>query len=153
MFFSATYFFINLPFDYQTDRSWSCFQETILKNPPNENMYFRLEGRLLGYCKILYTISPWCSTCYGTYYRYLPVLRIRITLMRIRIRIIVSKLRMKTLKKCSIRFLLHTFWLVICKLVRIRIHHFDADPYLDPDPSFRFDADPDPQHWYLRYHT
>ncbi len=56
-------------------------------------------------------------------------------------------------KKCSNRLIFHTFWLVICKLMRIRIqlitlmriwirtaYHFDADP----DPTYHFDADPDP---------
>ncbi len=57
------YFFINLSFIFRTDESWSFFQETILKNPPNENMYFRLEGRLLGYYKIIYI-----STMYRTWY-------------------------------------------------------------------------------------
>ncbi len=51
-------------------------------------------------------------------------IRIRIlpsTLMRIRISIPASKKRLKTLKKCSKWLIFHTFWLVICKLMRIRI--------------------------------
>ncbi len=49
----------------------------------------------------------------------------------------------------------HTFWLDICKLIRIRIRfrihliYFDADPDpvffyedADPDPGYQYDADP-----------
>jgi hypothetical protein len=59
------------------------------------------------------------------------------TLMRIRIQIQVSK-KAQTLEKV-LKF--HTFWLDICKLIRIRIRfriqliYFDADPYVDPDPQ------------------
>jgi hypothetical protein len=41
--------------------------------------------------------------------------------------------------------LFHTFWLVICKLMRIRIqlpYHFDVDAAdADPDPTFQCDVD------------
>ncbi len=50
-----------------------------------------------------------------------------LTLMRIRIRILASKERLKTFKKCSYRLLFHTFWLVIRKFII-------------------FCADPNPQH-------
>jgi hypothetical protein len=60
----------------------------------------------------------------------------------------------KVLMAC--RLIFHTFWLVVCKLMRMRIqliifdpdpgpypaYHFDADP----DSNFQFNADPDPQH-------
>jgi hypothetical protein len=36
-----------------------------------------------------------------------------------RIRILASKSRLKTLKRFSNRFIFHTFWLAICKLMRI----------------------------------
>ncbi len=41
--------------------------------------------------------------------------------IRIRIQILVSKLRLKPLEKCQNRLIFNTFWLVICKLMRIRI--------------------------------
>ncbi len=45
-----------------------------------------------------------------------------VTLMRIRIRIPASKWRLKTFfKKYSNRLIFHTFWLVICNFIRIRI--------------------------------
>jgi hypothetical protein len=48
--------------------------------------------------------------------------RIRLfTLMRIRIQILDSKKTAQTLEKVLNRLIFHTFWLVICKLVRIRI--------------------------------
>jgi hypothetical protein len=56
----------------------------------------------------------------------------------------------KTLKKCLNRFILHTFRLVISKLMRNAdqdpdpAYHFDADPDADPDPSYHFNADADP---------
>jgi hypothetical protein len=53
--------------------------------------------------------------------------------------------------------LFHTFWLVICKLMRIRIQLITSmrtpNLYLDPDRTFQFDADLDPQHWYPTYVT
>ncbi len=75
--------------------------------------------------------------------------------MRFRIRILASKYRLNTLKKCSNRVLFHTFWLVIFNIDADPdpepAYHFDANPdpayYVDPDPTFQFDADPDPQHW------
>ncbi len=59
------------------------------------------------------------------------------------------------MKKCSNRVIFLTFWIVFCKLMRIRTgsslpYHFDAnsDPAYQgdavPDPTFQFDADPDP---------
>jgi hypothetical protein len=45
------------------------------------------------------------------------------------------KAQIKTLKKCSNRLIFLPFWLVICKLIRIRIRY-----------PFQLDADPDPQH-------
>ncbi len=57
--------------------------------------------------------------------------------------------RLKALKKCSNRLIFRTFWLVIWKLMRIRIqltHHFDADPDpagILPGSYHSFDADPD----------
>jgi hypothetical protein len=64
-------------------------------------------------------------------------IRIRLTsLMRIRIwfQILASKKMFKPVKKCSNSLKFHTFWLVICKMIRIFAHP---------------DADPDPQHWFL----
>jgi hypothetical protein len=55
---------------------------------------------------------------------YLVWIRIRIrlfTLMRIRIQILTSKEKHRPLKKCSNRLIFHTFRLIICKLMRIRI--------------------------------
>ncbi len=73
------------------------------------------------------------------------------------------KKRLKLLKKCQNRLMFYTFWLDICKLMRIRFRiqliNFDADP--DPDfylmrtrirmrlqvtKMMRILADPDPQH-------
>ncbi len=95
--------------------------------------------------------------------RILLVTSIRIrklpcNLMRIQIQVLASQFKAKTLKKCSNRFIFHTFWLVICKLVRQLIidtnpdstFQFDVNP--DPDPSFQFYAHPDPQHW-LQMHA
>jgi hypothetical protein len=41
--------------------------------------------------------------------------------IRIRVQILASKEGLKPLKKCSNRLIFHTFWLVICKLMRIRM--------------------------------
>ncbi len=76
----------------------------------------------------------------ATYCWILSVLRIRITLMRMRIllvtlmwtRILIhilpvtlilpfTLMQVQTLKKCSNRLIFHTFWLFICKFMRIRI--------------------------------
>jgi hypothetical protein len=43
------------------------------------------------------------------------------------------QIKAQNLKKFKNRLIFHTFWLVICKLMRIRP---------DPDPIFQFDADP-----------
>ncbi len=63
-----------------------------------------------------------------------PVLQIRITLMRTRILLVTLNAfpdpdpdpslqikAQKTLKKCSSRLIFYTFWLVICKLILMRI--------------------------------
>ncbi len=69
------------------------------------------------------------------------------------------QLRLKTLKKCSYRLIVNTFWLVICKLMRIRTRCRDQLITLmriwcrsgfwflidaDPDADFLSDADADP---------
>ncbi len=64
------------------------------------------------------------------------------------------------MKKCKKRLIFHTFWLDICKLIRIRIHliHLDGDPdfYLmrtlirtrfQVTKMMRILPDTDPQHW------
>jgi len=52
---------------------------------------------------------------------YLVLIRIRLfTLMRIRIQILASKMA-QTLEKVLNRLIFHTFWLAICKLMRMRI--------------------------------
>ncbi len=79
--------------------------------------------------------SRWCGSrcrCGSWILFHFVNVRIRIllvTLLRILIlpftlmliRILASKYRIKTLKKCSNELIKHTFWLVICKLMRIRI--------------------------------
>ncbi len=68
------------------------------------------------------------------------------------------------MKKWSNRLIFHIFWLVISKLMRIRIqlinlnliwirpaYHFVLDPA--PDHTFQFDADPDLQHLLNRMTT
>jgi hypothetical protein len=73
---------------------------------------------------------------------------------------ILQIIKAQNLENCSNRLIFQIFWLVICKLKRIRIQRItmmririqlitcDADPDADPDPTFQFDADPvsDPQH-------
>jgi hypothetical protein len=44
---------------------------------------------------------------------------------------LAAKLRLKTLKKCSNRLIYRTFWLVVCKLMRIRPQ---TDKNLTPNP-------------------
>jgi hypothetical protein len=56
--------------------------------------------------------------------------------MRIRIRILASVLRLKTLKK--VLKLTHIPYILACRL------QIDADAYPDPDPAYHFDPDPDP---------
>ncbi len=56
------------------------------------------------------------------------------------------------LKVLKNRLIFHTFWLAIYKLMRIRIQisTFVGDPDhgdTDSDPTFQFNADPDPQLW------
>jgi hypothetical protein len=48
------------------------------------------------------------------------------------------KKRIKPLEKCSNRLIFHTFWLDMCKFMRIQIQliNFDADPDADLDPDF-----------------
>jgi hypothetical protein len=69
------------------------------------------------------------------------LMRIRIRLfslirMRIRIRIqILASTRLKLWKKCSKRLIFHTFWLVICKFMRIRFR-IQLNTDADPNPDF-----------------
>jgi hypothetical protein len=111
-----------------------------------------------------------------------PVLRIRITLMRfriritfmrfrillvilmlirfltftlMRIRILASKKKLQTLKKCSDRLIFHTFWLLSCKLMWIRIwipiqliNLMTIQIRILSFNLMRIQADPDPQHCY-----
>jgi hypothetical protein len=62
--------------------------------------------------------------------------------MRISIRILASKLGLKTLKKCPNRLIFHTVYILACH------RQFDANPdpayHYDEDPAYNFDADPDP---------
>jgi hypothetical protein len=87
------------------------------------------------------------------------------------IRILASKVRLKTLKKCSNKLIFHTLRLVIFKLMRIliriqlitllrmgmriRIQLITLMRILKqirilPFTSMRIHADPDPQHWLAR---
>ncbi len=73
---------------------------------------------------------------------YFMRIRIRLfTLMRIRI-LASNKRGLKPLKKCLNRLIFHTFWLDICKLIRIRFRiqliTFDVDP--DADLGYQYDA-------------
>jgi hypothetical protein len=94
---------------------------------------------------------------------FLSVLRIRFTLMRIRIRnFYLMRIRIRLFTSMGIRIQILAskkglnpgknvnigsyFGLTSAKLMRIRFRliNFDADPNADPYPDFFFDADPDP---------
>jgi hypothetical protein len=55
------------------------------------------------------------------YLMRMRILLLTLMLIRILIQILASKKRLEPLKKCSNRLIVHTFWLVICKMMRIRI--------------------------------
>jgi hypothetical protein len=58
------------------------------------------------------------------------------------------QIKAQTLKKCSIRLIFLTFWLVICQLMRIRIQLITLMwTLILPLNLMRIHADPDPQQW------
>ncbi len=101
-FFGRQYFSLQKMSSTNFDTAWQCCGS----------------GRTCHLMRIRIRILPFTLLRFRVRIRILPFTLLR---FRIRIRVLASKKRLKTMKNFLLMVIFHTFWLVICKLMHIRI--------------------------------